>query len=113
MKYIHSNQKKRGSMSALKQIKTKSEINKAQDLFSLIELRKETEKREKILKDHFRILMGNEELNNVLVGNFLITLDERKTTSIDREMLKKELGEERAKEFERETVYEILSVKVA
>lgn len=97
----------------LKLVNKLSEKESAEILFNMIQERRKLERKEKDLKDHFKKMMENSGVTVMKVGDFIITLDDRKTTSIDRQMLAEELGINEAKKFEKEINYKVLDLKKA
>lgn len=98
---------------SLKIVNKIAEKDFAEELFDLIHKRRFIEKKEKELKDHFKTQMDDLCITVMMVGDYVLTLDERKTTSIDREKLADELGVIKAKEFEKEIKYKVLDLKKA
>ena len=81
---------------------------RARQLFEIIAMRKELEKKEKDLKDYFRQkLMLTDACN---VGEYVVTSSERERTDIDRDGLKLLLGES-LRAYEKKTKYSIIDVK--
>ena len=91
----------------MKTIKAKSDILKAQELFNLIEARKEIEKKERELKDYFKA-MGEVAIK---ANDILITLTEKERTNLDKLALTAFLGPDKIHEFETVTEYVKVDVK--
>jgi hypothetical protein len=89
----------------------KESLSLAAELFEIIEIRKMYEKREKELKDHFKVIMKNNDVSILRVENILMIVSERTTTVIDREKLVDVMGLENAKRMEKIVPYQILEVK--
>lgn len=70
---------------------SKTKIEKAERLAALIEMRKEIEKEEKLLKDFFKTEL---EISNVIeAGNVVIMKKDCKRTGLDKELLVQDLGD--------------------
>jgi len=91
----------------MKTIRAKSDIQKAQELFDLIEARKEIEKKERELKDYFKA-MGEVAIK---ANDILITLTEKERTNLDKLALTAFLGPDKIHEFETVTEYVQVDVK--
>ena len=85
-----------------------NESQMAEELFDLIEKRKEIERKETALKAHFKNLLG--ESKSLMVGGYFISLSERLRTDLDKEKLRTELGS-RLSEFEKISSYNVLDLK--
>lgn len=86
----------------------KEKIEKAERLSELIELRKEIEREEKILKDFFK---SEIDVSSFLeAGNVIISLEQCKRTGIDKNLLIEKLGD-KYKQFETVTEYQQVNVK--
>lgn len=97
---------------ALKLVNKITEKEYAQVLFEIIKQRRELDKKEKELKEHFKKTMESANVSVMKVGDFILALDDRKTTSIDRDKLFDDLGL-KAKVYEREILYKVLDIKRA
>jgi hypothetical protein len=91
----------------MKTIRSQSDILKAQELFNLIEARKEIEKKERELKDYFKA-MGEVAIK---ANDILITLTEKERTNLDKLALTAFLGIDKLSEFETTTHYQQVDVK--
>lgn len=91
----------------MKTIRSQSDILKAQELFNLIEARKEIEKKERELKDYFKA-MGEVAIK---ANDILITLTEKERTNLDKLALTAFLGPDKIHEFETVTEYVQVDVK--
>lgn len=92
----------------MRRMKTKEAQEKAKKLAAIIEARKELEKEEKMIKKFFKNEMKADRV--VVVGNWLIILEDRQRTGLDREALERELGDE-IRKFEKITEYVTLTIK--
>jgi site-specific recombinase XerC len=90
----------------MKNLRNKIDVEKALELKEVIDQRKDLEKKEKALKEHFKVM--NE--NALKVGDILITFDDAKRTGLDKKSLAEKLGD-KLKEFETITTYKKMSVK--
>ncbi len=90
----------------MKTIRAKSDIEKANELFELIEARKEIERKERELKDYFKA-MGEAAIK---ANDILITLTEKERTNLDRKALQAFMGDKLV-EFETTTEYVQVDVK--
>ena len=84
------------------------DATRARQLYEIVTMRRELEKKEKLLKDYFReqLLIAD----SVTVGDFVVTITERERTDIKRDELKLLLGES-FKNYEVKTKYQIIDVK--
>jgi len=80
----------------------------AQQLFELIEKRKEIEKAEAKLKEHFKTRLSTERPYQI--GIFMFFLTERSRTDLDKERLRGELGS-RYSDFEKVSTYNVMDLK--
>jgi hypothetical protein len=92
-------------------IMIESPEGKAMELATLIELRREAERREKELKDYFKELIGEAEAT-VQIGAYILVLSECTRTDLDKKALMVAMGD-RIKDFEKQTSYTKLEVKKA
>lgn len=83
------------------------QIQIAQELFSILELRKEVEKKEKELKESIKAIMGDEKFLDA--GNVVITLAERTRTDLDKKGLLAQFGDA-VKAFEKVTTFQVMNV---
>lgn len=83
----------------------------ADELYEAIENRKFYEKREKELKDHYKLIMEHNNVSICEIGSVVLILTNRETTTIDRDLLAEVLGVTEAKKLEKTTQYKVLEVK--
>ena len=86
----------------------KSNIELAENLFKVIEARKELEKRETELKEQVKELMGEESI--LEAGSIFISFDERSRTDLDKKKMQQELGLELLKQFEKTSTFRVMQV---
>lgn len=95
----------------MKRIDTVKEIKKASDLRKFMDLRLFAEKKEAELKEHFKKLMGEDEL--LYIGDkFVAMLEPRERTGLDAELLKASLGD-KIHDFETISFYKVFNLKEA
>ena len=93
----------------MKRIDTVKEIKKASDLRKFMDLRLFAEKKEAELKEHFKDLMGDDEL--LYIGDkFVAFLEPRQRSGLDMELLKIELGDY-LHNFETISFYKVFNLK--
>lgn len=86
-------------------------VQKVRRLVKVNEQRKLLEKEEKELKEFFKGKLEGED-GSLKVDRFLITVETKTSKSIDKKALAAELGD-RIHDFEKESSYQQLEVKVA
>lgn len=86
----------------------KSNIELAENLFKVIEARKELEKRETELKEQVKELMGDESI--LEAGSIFISFDERSRTDLDKKKMQQDLGLELLKQFEKTSTFRVMQV---
>lgn len=91
-------------------MKTRSEdkIKIIKKLYQTIEARKKLEKEEAQLKEEVKIIMGDEKV--LESENFVVSLDERSRTDLDKKLMIESLGSEVLKKFEKTSSYLQMSV---
>lgn len=88
---------------------SKEKIEKAQELLSLIEKRKEIEDREADLKNYFKHEIG---AGGVLeAGNVIILIEKKERSSLDKKAMEIALGRDVVHKFEKVTEYQQVTVK--
>lgn len=87
-------------------MKNKAATNLAQELYEIIEARKELDKREREIKDYFKSL-GEENLH---IGGYLIVQKECVNSYLDRARLAADKGDEFVAKYLRITTYTRLEV---
>ena len=95
----------------MKNLRSESDKEKAQELFKIIEQRKRLEKAESELKEYFKAICDGESA--LKAGDVLIIFTECERAMLDRKLLEAELGMDRVKEFEKVTTYIKTEVKSA
>jgi len=80
-------------MLAIEFMRVKSQLKKLNAL----------KKREKALKEHFESLMDKDK--SIIAGDILIVASNRKNSYPDRDKIKKDLGVEDLKDYEKEAHY--------
>jgi predicted phage-related endonuclease len=91
---------------AMKNLRSKTDLEKVNELKELMKQVKELQKREKELKEHFK----NKLESSAKCGDTLIVIDEAKRTSLDKKELQNLLGDD-LKNYEKTTVYKKISLK--
>ncbi len=86
-------------------------INMVQQLNDIIELRKAQEKIEKELKATLKEFMGTDSM--LEAGSFIVLVEDRVRTDLDRKALTVELGLEFMDKFTKISHYDILTIKPA
>ncbi len=84
-------------------------ISMVAQLAEIIELRKAQEKIEKEIKGVLKEFMGNDSI--LEAGDFLVLVESRNRSDLDRKALTIELGTEVIEKFTKHSTYEILSIK--
>jgi len=85
------------------------EIQKANELRKIMDLRLFAEKKETELKTHFKNIMGNNQI--LYIGDaFVIMLEPRERTGLNIEALKHDLGD-RIHDFETFSTYTVFSIR--
>lgn len=92
----------------MKRLRSKDAQSKAEELAEVIAQRKKADKREQALKAFFKREMA--EARVAIAGDWLITLDEKTRTNLDRKKLEEEMGEE-IHRFEKQTHYTMLTIR--
>ena len=90
----------------MKTMKSKADANLAQELYEIIQARRELDKREREIKDYFKAL-GDQPLQ---VGGYLIIQKEAVTSSLDRVKLAAENGDEFVAKYLKITTYTRLEI---
>ena len=85
----------------------------AAELLKAIEQRKQFERRESELKDYFKTKMGNMNLDTISVGGILVSLVEKSRSGLDRKALVAAFGEDVINQYEKQTQYTQVDVKLA
>jgi hypothetical protein len=90
------------------QVKNAEVVEKAKELFAIVEKRRELEKNEKYLKEYFKEIIGDD--SGVRVGPYLVTLTPKSRTGIDRDILIERFGLAAVKEFEKKIPYSEVNI---
>jgi hypothetical protein len=90
----------------MKNLRSQSDIEMALQLFKINAERRELEKREKAIKDHFKALLGPE--GAAKAGDYLVTTTERTRVDLDKQALAAKID---LKQFEVEKSYSVLEIK--
>lgn len=88
--------------------KSKAIIEKAEAFHALVEKRREIEKAEKLLRDYLRNEIGED--GALSAGNFVILLETRNRTDIDKKLLVEKLGSS-VERFYKRSSYQIVNIK--
>lgn len=91
-------------------MKTRSadKIKIVKKLYQTIEARKKLEKEEAQLKEEVKLIMGDEK--TLEADDFMVSLDERSRTDLDKKMMAESLGSDVLKKFEKTSSYYQMSV---
>lgn len=90
----------------MKTLKSKANVNLAQELYEIIEARRELDKREREIKDYFKSL-GDEPIK---LDGFLIIQKECVNSYLDRAKLAAEKGDEFVAKYLKITTYTRLDI---
>lgn len=87
----------------------KDTLNLVQELATLCEVRKAAEKREKIIKEELREIMGNELL--LEAGSFCVICESRNRLDLNKDALMHDLGREFIEKYSKRVSYETMIVR--
>lgn len=90
--------------------KSKDTVELVKMLASVIEVRKEAEKREKILKAQVKELMGSELV--LTAGNHVVVIESRTRTDLDKDAIMHDMGQAFFTKYSTKSSYDIMSVKL-
>jgi hypothetical protein len=93
----------------VKKLESILDIHMAQRLAAVIDQRRELEKEERELKEHFKAEFGSSSI--LQVGDVIITAEERTRTSLDKSKLIAVYGKDTMAQYETVTTYIQLNVQ--
>jgi len=93
----------------MKKTVKKELVSQAWELFRVIEERKDLEKRERVLKNIFKVFLDDDTA--LEVDSFLISLEECSRSSLDKGLLSEYLSEDQLESCKKTTEYKKFNIK--
>ncbi|OQW53816.1 MAG: hypothetical protein A4S09_06255 [Proteobacteria bacterium SG_bin7] len=96
----------------MNQVNQKSDLELAQRLSELSQLKKEIEKEYARLREYFLNRMDQVGVNTITFGNVALSISQKSRCDLDKKLLITALGESEVERFMRQTLFRQLNIEV-